>query len=219
MSSAAQVVSQKDAEKKTVKKRPIPAYLIKETIDGIPFYYKGYRSVINRTKKTADIMADSGLQADINAFIYGLLIKFLDLKKYKAYVGEVGNHLDHRSNMGLDVVVYDRKVLTPKKITTKYIDVAPKIVVEIDINVELPDRKANIFEEFVLRKIRKLHEFGCEKIIWIFTRSKTVIVSTPGTKWDVLHWDADIELLEGITFNIADYLKAEGIELPNEDDD
>ena len=215
--AAATVLEKATAKGEEAEKKAIPAYLIKETIDGIPFYYKGFRSVLNKTKKPADIMADSGLQSDIKAFIYALLIRHLDLKKYKAYVGEVGSHLDHRSNMGLDVVVFDKKTLTPDKITSKYIDVAPKLVVEIDVNVELQDPGSNVFEEFVLRKVRKLHAFGCEKIIWIFSRSKTVIVAVPGTTWQVLDWDADVELLEGIEFNIAAYLESEGIETPDRD--
>jgi len=39
----------------------IPPSLIKETIDGIPFYYAGYRSVLNKTRKLEEIMPDSGL--------------------------------------------------------------------------------------------------------------------------------------------------------------
>jgi len=194
------------------KKRKIPAALVKETINGIPFYYAGYRSVINKTKKLEDIMADGGLQIDLKSYLAGLLFKQLDLKAYKIYAGEVGSHIDHRSNLGLDVAVYERKVLTPDKITEKYIDVNPKIVVEIDVNVELPERNANLFEEFVLRKVRRLHAFGTEKIIWIFTKSKTVIVARPTNIWEVLEWDSEVELLEGITFNIARYLEEEGIE-------
>jgi hypothetical protein len=200
------------AKKKAIPASSIPDYLVKETIDGIPFYYAGFRSVLNNTKKTEDIMADSGLQLELKTYIYNLLLKLLDASKYKVYMGEVGTHLDHCSNLGLDVAVYDKKVLTPNKITSKYIDVTPKIVVEIDVRVEQAEEPTNIFDDFILRKVRKLHQFGCEKIIWIFSKSKTVIVARPGNTWEVLDWDHDIELLEGITFNIAKYLASEGIE-------
>ncbi len=201
----------KDLEKPKKRKRKIPASLIKETIDGVPFYYKGYRSVLNRTKKLEDIMPDSGLQLFIKRFFFTLLLQKLDASKYEIFMGEVGSHLDHRNNMGLDVTVYDKKILTPDKITNKYIDVSPKIVIEIDVNVEMEDRNSNLFEEFVLRKVRKLHQFGAEKIVWIFSKSKTVIVALPDNTWKVMEWDAEIELLEGIKFNIANYLKKEGI--------
>ncbi len=217
MSTSSQVIEKYDPIKKEAKDKPIPSYLIKETIDGIPFYYKGFRSVLNKTKKPEDIMADSGLQVLIKNYLKKLLDKELDDSLFWVFVGEVGSHLDHRSNMGLDVAVYDKKSLPASKITTKYIDVTPKVVVEIDVRVELKEKDENIFEQFVLRKVRKLHSFGCEKIVWIFSKSKTVIVSTPGTTWQVLDWDNHVELLEGIQFNIAKYLKSEGITLPDND--
>ncbi len=203
----------KAKSEKPKRKRKIPASLIKETIDGIPFYYQGYRSVLNKTKKLEDIIPDSGLQLFIKRFFFNLLNKNLDPKDFEVFMGEVGSHLDHRNNMGLDVTVYDRNVLTRDKITLKYIDVAPKIVIEIDVNVEIEDKTTNLFEDFVLRKIRRLHDFGTEKIIWVFTKSKTVIVANPDNNWQVLDWDKDVEILEGVQFNIAKYLDEEGIQV------
>ncbi len=196
--------------KKTAK---VPDYLIKETIDGIPFYYAGYRSVLDKTKTIEEIMADSGLQLFIKTYFLNIFSKCLDSTKFYIFIGEVGSHLDHRSNLGLDVAVYDKKILTPDKITSKYIDVIPKYVVEVDVKVEMASRDANLFEEFVLRKVKKLFAFGTETIVWVFSKSKTVIVARPDNKWDVLEWDQDIQMAEGIVFNIGKYLSDEGIAL------
>lgn len=196
-----------------VRPRKIPESLVKETIDGVPFYYRGYRSVLNKTKKLEDIMADSGLQIFIKSWLLELLLTQMNRSKYRAFAGELGNHFDHGNNLALDVAIFEKSVLTADKINAKYVDVAPKIVIEVDVRVELEDRSADIFTDFVLRKVRKLHAVGTEKIIWIFTRSKTVIVARPGNTWDVLDWDTDIELLDGITFNVARHLKEEGINL------
>ncbi len=196
---------------KAYKTEEIPASLVRETIDGIPFYYAGFRSVLDKTKTLEDIMADSGLQLEIKKFFYDLLVRHFDSKLFKVYTGEVGSHLDHRSNLGLDVAVYDKKILTPDKITAKYIDVTPKFVIEIDVNVEMAGHNENIFEEFVLRKVKKLFEFGTEKIVWVFSKSKTVIVARPDGSWDVVDWDKDVELTDDIVFNIAKYLEEEGI--------
>ena len=87
----------------------------------------------------------------------------------------------------------------------------PKLVIEVDVNVEAREKNTSLFEEFLLRKVRKLHAFGTEKIIWIFTTSKTVIIARPNNIWEVLEWDTEVELLDNITFNIAEYLKDEGI--------
>jgi Uma2 family endonuclease len=141
----------------------------------------------------------------------GLFFKHLDLKKYHILVGEIGSHIDHRSNLASDVVVFEKSVLTPNKINLKYVDVAPKIVIEVDVRVELDDKEANVFDDFVLRKVRKLLEFGTEKIIWIFTKSKTIIVATPDNNWRIYDLDQDVEVLDGITFNLARYFQQEGI--------
>lgn len=191
----------------------IPTYLIKETINGTPFYYKGFRSVISKLKNKTDIMADSGLQAFIKTYLFTLLVKKLDLSKYHVFTGETGTHIDHRNNLSLDLSIYDQTVLTPEKINTKYIDVHPKIVVEVDVKVEPANPGANTFDEFVLQKVRTLHQFGTEKIIWIFSKSKTIIVATPDNKWDVVDWNNEIELLDGIMFNVAKHLDRMGINL------
>jgi len=195
------------------KKRSVPAYLVRETIDGIPFYYRGYRSVLNKTKTFDEIMGDSGLQLFLKNYLGDVLREHLDLKKFYVFVGEGGAHLNHRSNFSLDLTVYDKSVLTPGKITTKYVDVPPKLVIEVDVNVELPDKTQDLFEEFVLRKVRRLFDFGTERVIWVFSKSRTVIIASPGGHWEVQDWDKDLELWPGISTNIVRHLQKEGINL------
>lgn len=204
-------IPEKKASRSKPKKSKIPEYLVKETIDGIPFYYAGFRSVLNKTKTKTDIMADSGLQTVIKNYLLMLFFQHLDMSKYWAFTGEVGSHLDHRSNLALDVAVYDKTILTADKITTKYLDVTPKIVIEVDVRVELDDKEANIFDDFVLRKVRKLLEFGTEKIIWVFTKSKTIIVATPDNTWKIHDLDQEVEIMDGLTFNLARYFEQESI--------
>lgn len=197
----------------TVKKvgRKIPDYLVREVIDGIPFYYAGYRSVLNKTKNLDDIMPDSGLQWILKDALGDALKADIDKITFKVLVGEGGSHIDHRNNLSLDVAIFDKKLLTPDKITNKYIDVPPHTVIEVDVNVELPDRQASLYDNFVMPKVRRLFAFGTKKIIWVFTKSKTVIVATPDAPWQIMDWHHDIELFPGIVFNIEKYLKEEGI--------
>ena len=206
-------IPEKAATRSKSAKGKIPEYLVKETIDGIPFYYAGFRSVLNKTKTKTDIMADSGLQTVIKNYLLMLFFRHLDMSKYWTFSGEIGNHLNHRNNLALDVVVFEKNVLTPDKINLKYVEVVPKIVIEVDVRVELENQEANIFDEFVLRKVRKLHQFGTEKIIWIFTKSKTIIVATPDNNWKIFDLDQDVEVLDGVTFNLAHYLEEEGISM------
>lgn len=209
MTSAAQNIAHEAPAQKSGRK--IPAYLVREVIDGISFYYRGYRAVLNKTKKLEDIMADSGLQFFLKEHISDKLKAGLDRKKYFVGSGEIGNHIDRRNNLGLDVVVFEKSVLTPDKITTRYIDVPAKMVVEIDVNVELPDKKTDLFEEYVVRKVNRLFAFGTEKVVWVFSKSKKVITATPSAPWQVANWSDDVELMNGIVMNLDRYLKEEGM--------
>lgn len=198
---------------KTTKGRGIPAHLVREMIDGVVFYYAGYRDVLNKNKNLDEIMSDSGLQFFLKLYLYDLLKAGLDPKKYRIGSGELGFHADYRNNMGLDVVVFDRAVLTPDKITPKFVTVPAKLVVEVDVNVELPDRSTDLFEEYVVRKVRSLFTFGTEKVVWVFTKSRMVISATSTAPWTFTDWDKDIELLDGVTMNLAAYVEQEGFNL------
>lgn len=200
-------------EPKKAKKRKIPAYLIRETIDGVPFYYAGYKEVLNKKKTLEDIMADSGLQSIIKAYLMILFAQKLDLRKFQPVSGEVGNHLERRSNLALDVAVYDKSILTPDKITNKYIDVYPKVVIEIDLKVTLEDTSIDLFAPFVLAKSKKLLSFGTERIIWVFTQSNTIMVVKPGNTWEVFQLNDDVVVMDGVVMNIGRYLEEEGIEV------
>lgn len=204
-------------EDKTKKsgKRAVPSYLIRETIEGIPFYYRGYRQVLNKTKTLEELMSDSGLQFFIKDFLSDFLKAHLNRNKYRIGAGELGFHPNYKNNMGLDVVVFDRKVLTPDKITAKFVEVPPRLVIEVDVNVELPDRDSDLFQEYVVRKMRRLFTFGTEKVIWIFTKSQKIFSATADdAPWQVFDWDKDVELIDGIRVNLARFLAEEGFNLP-----
>ena len=83
------VQTQPTATVPKAKKRKIPDYLIRETIDGIPFYYAGFQDVLNKKKTLDDIMADSGLQAIIKAYLMKIFAQQLDWKRFQPVCGEV----------------------------------------------------------------------------------------------------------------------------------
>lgn len=200
------------AETKT-KRRKIPAYLIRETIDGVDFYYPGFRQVLNKQKKLDEIMGDSGLQFFLKDFIVEVLKSGLDKKLYRVAGGELGFHATVRNNLGLDVVIFDRTKLTPEQITPRYVTVAPKVVIEIDVNVELPDRNSDLFQEYVIHKVENLFKHGVEKVIWFFTKSKKVFIALPDQPWQMDDWNKDVVLFENVTVNIAAYIEEEGFKL------
>lgn len=197
-------------EAKPLKQKSPPAYLIKEWVMGIPVYYKGYRDVLKKRKKLEDIMADGTLQAAIKFWLTLLLGKKLDLSKYWVFSGEVGSHIAHRKNASHDLVVIEKALLPPNKVSNRYADVPPKVVIEIDTEVEFGDAPRPL-EEFIHSKIQQTLDFGTEKVIWIFTTTRKVLVATPNADWTISDWTKTIEVLDGVQFNLAEYTASEGI--------
>ena len=192
------------------RKRKVPEYLVKEEIDGVKFYYPGYRQVVAGKKTLDDIMGWSGLQGIIVSYFTYFVLNKLNFKKYRVIPGETGNHLSLRNNLSLDLAIFERSVLTANKITTKYVDVPAYCVIEIDVQAEWEDGNMSDVE-FIGLKTKKLFEFGTQKLVWVLSKSKKVIVAEPGKRWEIIDWDEDIELMEGIMFNVGKHLEEEGI--------
>jgi Uma2 family endonuclease len=183
--------------------------LVYEVMDGQPLYYRGYKDVLTGKKSAEEIMGSSSLQWVLCSFFMEFMILSLDRKKYRFASNEAGVHINHRNNLSHDVAIYDRAVLTPDKINTKYTDVPAKIAVEIDVKADISkETDAN----YVNRKTRKLLDFGTDKVIWIFTSTQQVMVAERNADaWLTMDWHRDLELTDGQFFNIGQYLADEGI--------
>jgi hypothetical protein len=59
---------------------------------------------------------------------------------------------------------------------------------------------------------QKLLNFGVEKVIWIITSVGKVTVSTKDKNWETMDWNKDVEIMDGFTFNVPEYLQKHGIE-------
>lgn len=199
------------AEKKPVRKqRKVPDYLVYEMMDGQPIYYRGYKAVLNKTKKIEDIMGSSALQGVILSFIVSVLYKYLNQDEYWIIINEPGVHLDHKNNLAGDILIYEKLRLKAEDIKNKYVNTPANVVVEVDTKADLSKQG---LENYVKNKTTKFHQFGVDKIIWILTASKQVIIAEPEKDWLTIDWNKDIEIINGISFNIGSYLKKNGIEL------
>lgn len=80
----------KPVEEKKSRTRKIPAKYIREVVNGQPYYYKGYKSVMNGTKQIEEIMGSSSLQSFLVAFIAGILFSKINRKRYSLTTNEIG---------------------------------------------------------------------------------------------------------------------------------
>lgn len=184
--------------------------LILEEWDGKIYYRKGYRDVLSGAKTVEQIVGSSSLQAEIISYIFQIILRSIDLRKYRVHTSEPGIHVAGNVNMAGDVLIYDKSVLTPDKISRKYADVPPKVVIEVDISIEAE----GITEMgYVFQKSERLIEFGCEKVIWVLSEIRKVVIFTPGAEAEILNWHGDVTVQDEIVFNIGGYLDSEGISI------
>jgi hypothetical protein len=192
-----------------ISPKNIPESLVYEMMDGKPIYRKGYKQVLAGKKTLEEIMGASSLQSIVAFHISSIIAKFIDEDLYFVLINEAGINLDHKNNLANDLAIYDQSVLKPSMISTKYTDVPPKIAIEIDVKAEYEDLTEL---GYIYKKTQKLLNFGVEKVIWIITSVGKVTVSTQEKNWETMDWNKDVEIMDGHSFNVANYLKKRGVD-------
>ncbi len=189
-------------------RRRIPESLVYERWGGRTYYRRGYREVLKGLKTEEEIMGASGLQSFIVSYIFGIIKRFMDETRYYALVSEPGLHLKKNENVSGDILIYEKAVLTPDKITTRYVDVPPKVSIEVDVKIEL-EKLSDV--DYLFDKARTYLDFGVETVFWVLSGVQKVFIFRKGQEALIRDWSSDLELLEGVTVNIGRYLAAEGI--------
>lgn len=192
------------AAKSVPKRKPrrkIPDALIYEIVDGKPIYYRGYSTVLKGTRKIEEIIAESSLQAWLKAQLTILLGSFLAGKGYEILTGELGLLTGAGNRRGADVAIYKSDNLTLNAFFSK---TPPELILEIDVQASLENQPAM---DYVHRKIEDYLRFGVKQVIWIFTADRKIMTATPVKPWLTYDWDATIETVEGVVFNLEKMLE------------
>ncbi len=157
-------------------------------------------------------MGSSKLQAWIIDLLLRVLYQHLDLRKYKVLSNEVGFRTGRRSWRNLDIAVFDRQQLLQEGVDEKYVQTPPKVVIEVDTKADL--QKYEDLLSYVIEKVQDLHQAGVERVVWILTRNRRVVIAEQQeAEWKIVPLDEEIELMEGIRCNVAALLRQEGVEL------
>ena len=190
--------------------RSIPPALIYEMWKGKPVYYRGYRDVLAGKKTIEEIMSCSDLQG-VLVYLVGLYIgNTIDRKKYLISSNESGLHLAQNDNLGNDLVIFEKEKVG--KLKGKYFDVAPKIVIEVDIKADVSDFEGKL-DGYLIQKSQKLIEFGVEKVIWVITSAQKVyVIDRNDPTWYVVNWSEKINILDDCVLNIKQLLDDEEID-------
>lgn len=189
------------------RSRAIPKSLIYEVIDGVNYYYKGYKEVIKNDLEPESVMGYGLFQWMIIKFI----IKYFDTclsDNYIALGGEGGFHLSHKQNLSLDIIILDKKDIDFNNLQNKYLDVAPKVVIEVDTKAQMPNDIT--FDYYFQNKTQKMLDAGVSQVVWIFTNIKKTLVAEPNKPWLIVNWVDEIEIL-GNKLVLTELLEKEGI--------
>lgn len=154
-------------------------------------------------------MGSSSLQAAI----VSLLNTFLSnaLPEYFCFTNEPDVHLDLKENLSNDIALYLEEDI--ETLDDKYFQTPPKIAIEVDTKIELENYGSE--EEYIFEKTARLLEFGVEKVIWILTKSRKIVVATKSNRnWIVTDWLQEIEVTPDCTFVLNDLLKTKKLTKP-----
>jgi Uma2 family endonuclease len=198
------IVAFKD-DNKTIKS--IPEILVYEELNGRTMYRKGYKSVLNQTKTIEEIMGCSSLQAAIVSVLLSYLYRNIEDEGYEIMTNEAGLHIALGNNLSSDIILYDSVDFLKYRLDEHYFNVAPKLVIEVDIKVELEDMSS---VEYWTKKTQTLFGFGVEKVIWVFSEDKKIILAEPNKDWIVRDWTKDFEFMPNHVINIQSMIEKKG---------
>jgi len=197
------------ADKKRIGRKGIPKELIYEMRYGKPIYYRGYDKVLKGEKTLEEVMGSSKLQWWIVDLIVRFLYKKLDSKKYVVATNEAGFQWAPRTWRNLDIAIFEREKILKEGINEKYAQTPPEVVIEIDTKADL--RKYGDFMNYAREKTQDLLDAGVKRIIWYTTFDKKVMVAEKGKRWFITDWNEEVEIVNGISFNLGKKLKEEGV--------
>lgn len=182
----------------------ISDYLIYEILDGLPIFYKGYKDVLLSKKQADEIKYKSSQTSFILSNLFSLFLKLLDDDKY-IVLSNLGFYINEFNNLTGNIVIYGESDFKGMIIDEQYADVPPKIAIEVDVTADTSDIGG--VDTYVYKKVRKLLDFGVERVIWINTATKTILIADDNLEsWIVQDWNKVIEILEGLTINIPAFL-------------
>jgi hypothetical protein len=81
------------------------------------------------------------------------------------------------------------------------------VVIEIDTKADLSDDKDA--PHYFQYKTQQLLDFGVEKVIWIYTNPKTIMLATAQKPWLIIDWKDDFDVIGGLTLNLEKLIEAQ----------
>ena len=160
--------------------KEVPEHLVYEMIDGKPIYYKGFRQFLQKENINEDAIGSSLLQSTIISKLVILLHNKIG-SNHHVLTNELGLLFSKGSWRAADIAIYEKSRLDISKADNKYVEVPPKIVIEVDTKADIESIKDTF--AYYNEKTEQLLDFGVERVIWIFTAPKKVLFAEQGQNY------------------------------------
>jgi Uma2 family endonuclease len=190
--------------------KSIPKQLVYEELNGRAYYRKGYKEVINQTKTIEEIKGSSSLQGIIISVLLRYLYTKTEESEYEIFTNEAGLHIALGNNLSSDIILYNAQDALKYQYDEHYFNVAPKIVIEVDVKIDLGEVSD---VDYITDKTKTLFEFGVERVIWVLTTHQKVILAQPNQDWIIRDWSKDFEILDGHSINLIAALEKKGFKI------
>jgi len=174
-----------------------------EVVDGKPIYYRGYKDVLEGKKRPEEVMGSSILQAHIVKVIVVFLTREIEPKGYEVLPHEIGVKVGENWRL-LDIGIFRKDEIKEKLQNPTYSEVPPVVAIEVDTKAELENMT---FMEYVGGKVEDLFDIGTQRVIWILTKPRIVMVFERGKEGRILTWEDEVEVLEGLRFRLLDLVQ------------
>jgi Uma2 family endonuclease len=182
------------------EKKKLKELLTYEIVNGKRIYYKGYKDALKGIVSPEAVMGASAFHSNLVMSIAHFLMSNLS-KSYKVMGGELGYKI-RGGWRNLDIAIFEYEKVKGKLESDEYIDVAPIVVIEINIRAEIEDEM-----EYISNKVNDLINSGVEKVIWIFTKPRVILIAQKNKDWVIKNWNEDIEVIEGLKLNLERLLR------------
>ena len=155
-------------------------------------------------------MGCSSLQGIIISVLLSYLYRNLEDDGFTIVTNEIGLHISLGNNLSSDIILYDAEDARQYQYDDHYFNVAPKMVIEVDVKIDVEDTNAI---EYLNEKNRTLFAFGVERIVWFFTKDKKVLLAEPDKDWIMRDWSRDFELINGHSINLEQMIEKKGYQI------
>ena len=182
------------------EKKKLKELLTYEVVNGKRIYYKGYKDALKGIVSPEAVMGASAFHSRLLTKIVAFISNHIS-KNYEIFSGELGYKI-RGGWRNLDIAIFEYEKVKDKLESDEYIDVAPIVVIEINIRAEIEDEM-----EYINNKVNDLINSGVEKVIWIFTKPRVILVAQKNKDWVIKNWNEDIEVIEGLKLNLNLLLK------------